>query len=95
MVKNELITKVQEKIDIEVSKKDLEIILNGLTSVIKDAVLAGDTVTIPDVCKISSKDVPERTGKVMLGDKVGETWVKPAHKEATVKIMPSFRKIFE
>ena len=94
MVKNEFIAKVQEKIDIEVSKKDLNTILDGFVNVIKEAVLAGDTVTIPEICKISSKDVAERSGVTKLGD-VEKAWTKPAHKEATVKALKSFKNIFE
>ena len=94
MVKNEFIANVQEKIDIEVSKKDLNTILDGFVNVIKEAVLAGDTVTIPEICKISSKDVAERSGVTKLGD-VEKAWTKPAHKEATVKALKSFKNIFE
>ena len=94
MVKNEFIANVQEKIDIEVSKKDLNTILDGFVNVIKEAVLAGDTVTIPEICKISSKDVAERSGVTKLGD-VEKAWTKPAHKEATVKVLKSFKNIFE
>ena len=94
MLKNEFIAKVQGKIGIEVSKKDLNIILDGFVEAIKEAVLAGDTVTIPDICKISSKDVGERSGVTKLGD-VKKAWTKPAHKEACIKTLKSFRNIFE
>ena len=95
MTKTEFIKAIQAKATIESPQKDVADILNAIENVVKDTVISGDEVTIPGICKIKSKDVPERTGKVMLGDKAGETWVKPAHKEATVKIMPSLKKIFE
>ena len=94
MVKNEFIAKVQEKIDIEVSKKDLAQIVDAYSKVIKEAILAGDTVTIPEICKISSKEVKERTGTTELGG-VKKAWTKPAHKEACVKALKSFKNIFE
>ena len=94
MVKSEFIAQVQENIEIEVSKKDLSTILDGFVKVIKEAVLAGDTVTIPEICKISSKDVAERSGVTKLGD-VEKAWTKPAHKEACIKTLKSFRNIFE
>ena len=94
MVKSEFISKVQENIDIEVSKKDLNTILDGFVDVIKEAVLSGDTVTIPEICKISSKNVAERSGVTKLGD-VEKAWTKPAHKEACVKTLKSFKNIFE
>ena len=94
MNKNEMITKIQETVDFEVTKKDLTQIVDAYTKVIKEAVLAGDTVTIPEVCKISSKDVAERSGVTKLGD-VEKVWTKPAHKEACIKTLKSFKNIFE
>ena len=94
MNKNEMITKIQETVDFEVTKKDLAQIVDAYTMVIKEAVLAGDTVTIPEICKISSKDVAERSGVTKLGD-VEKAWTKPAHKEACIKTLKSFKNIFE
>ena len=94
MTKNEMINKIQETVDFEVTKKDLAQIVDAYTKVIKEAVLAGDTVTIPEICKISSKDVAERSGVTKLGD-VENAWTKPAHKEACVKTLKSFKNIFE
>lgn len=94
MTKNDFITKIQETVDFEVTKKDLTQIVDAYSKVIKEAVLAGDTVTIPEICKISSKDVAERSGITKLGD-VEKAWTKPAHKEACVKALKSFKNIFE
>ena len=94
MTKNEMINKIQETVDFEVTKKDLSQIVDAYTKVIKEAALAGDTVTIPEICKISSKDVAERSGVTKLGD-VEKAWTKPAHKEACVKTLKSFKNIFE
>lgn len=94
MNKNEMITKIQETVDFEVTKKDLVQIVDAYSKVIKEAVLAGDTVTIPEICKISSKDVGERSGVTKLGD-VERAWTKPAHKEACIKTLKSFKNIFE
>ncbi len=94
MNKTEMITKIQETVDFEVTKKDLTQIVDAYSKVIKEAVLAGDTVTIPEICKISSKDVAERSGVTKLGN-VEKSWTKPAHKEACVKALKSFKNIFE
>ena len=94
MNKNDMINKIQETVDIEGRKKDLTQIVDAYTKVIKEAVLAGDTVTIPEICKISSKEVGERSGVTKLGD-VEKAWTKPAHKEACIKTLKSFRNIFE
>ena len=94
MNKNEMITKIQETVDFEVTKKDLTQLVDAYTKVIKEAVRAGDTVTIPEICKISSKTVGERSGVTKLGGKE-VPWTKPAHKDACVKTLKSFKKIFE
>ena len=93
MTKNDMISAVTNKIE-GATKKDIGVVIDALTDVIKEAVLAGDTVTIPEICKISSKDVAERSGVTKLGD-VEKAWTKPAHKEACVKVLKSFKNIFE
>ena len=93
MTKNEMISAVANKVE-GATKKDIGIVIDALTDVIKETVLAGDTVTIPEICKISSKDVAERSGVTKLGD-VEKAWTKPAHKEACVKTLKSFKNIFE
>ena len=93
MTKNEMIGAVANKIE-GATKKDVGVVIDALTDVIKEAVLAGDTVTIPEICKISSKDVAERSGVTKLGD-VEKAWTKPAHKEACVKTLKNFKNIFE
>ena len=93
MTKNEMIGAIANKIE-GATKKDIGVVIDALTDVIKETVLAGDTVTIPEICKISSKDVAERSGVTKLGD-VEKAWTKPAHKEACVKTLKSFKNIFE
>ena len=93
MTKNEMIGAIANKIE-GATKKDIGVVIDALTDVIKEAVLAGDTVTIPEICKISSKEVKERTGTTELGG-VKKAWTKPAHKEACVKALKSFKNIFE
>ena len=93
MNKNDMINKIQETVDFEVTKKDIGVVIDALTDVIKEAVLAGDTVTIPEICKISSKDVGERSGVTKLAGKE-VPWTKPEHTEATVKALKSFKNIF-
>ena len=93
MTKNEMISAVANKVE-GATKKDIGVVIDALTDVIKEAVLAGDTVTIPEICKISSKTVGERSGVTKLGG-VEKAWTKPAHKEACVKTLKSFKNIFE
>ena len=93
MTKNEMIGAIANKIE-GATKKDIGVVIDALTDVIKETVLAGGTVTIPEICKISSKDVAERSGVTKLGD-VEKAWTKPAHKEACIKTLKSFKNIFE
>ena len=93
MTKSEMIGAIANKIE-GATKKDIGVVIDALTDVIKETVLAGDTVTIPEICKISSKDVAERSGVTKLGD-VEKAWTKPAHKEACIKALKSFKNIFE
>ena len=94
MTKNEFVDKIQKTVCFEITKKELGEIVEAISTVAKEAVLAGDEVTIPGVCKIRSKEVPERTGVTELnGEK--RTWTKPSHKEGTIKILPAFKNIFK
>ncbi|MCR2051105.1 HU family DNA-binding protein [Acetatifactor muris] len=95
MNKVEFVKKIAEVSVEEVSQKQVGAVLAAIESVVKDVVLADDEVTIPGVCKIKSKDVPERTGKIMMGDRKGETYMTPEHKEGSVKIVKSLKKVFE
>ena len=95
MNKVEFVKKIAEVSVEEVSQKQVGAVLAAIESVVKDVVLADDEVTIPGVCKIKSKVVPERTGKIMMGDRKGETYMTPEHKEGSVKIVKSLKKVFE
>ena len=95
MTKTDFLKAIQEKATIEISQKDLAEILKAQEEAVREAVLADEEVTIPGICKVKTKVVPERTGTVMMGANKGDTWVKPEHKEATIKIASSLKKIFE
>ena len=95
MTKNEMIKKIQEAVEIEIPMKDIDAILKAQEQVVREAVLANDEVTIPGIGKVKTKVVPEKTGTVMMGANKGSQWVKPEHKEATIKIASSLKKIFE
>lgn len=84
MVKNDFITKITEKVD-GITKKDAGVILEAISEIITDALVAGDDITLPNVGKFSVSNVPERTGIVQLGDHKGEKWVKEAHKKPSFK----------
>lgn len=91
----DLVRKITETSTEEVSQKQVNAILAALETVIKDAVVNNEEVTIPGIGKVKTKVVPKRTGTVMMGANKGDKWTKPEHKEATIKIASSLKKIFE
>lgn len=95
MNKSEFVKKIAETSIEEINQKQVNAVLVALESVINDVVLAGDEVTIPGICKVKSKVVPERTGTILIGENKGKPWTKPEHQEATVKIVSSLKNIFE
>lgn len=95
MNKVELVKRITEVSTEEVTQKQASAVLAALESVVRDVIVAGDEVTIPGICKVKPKLVPERTGKIMMGDRKGETYVTPEHKEGSVKIVKSLKKAFE
>lgn len=95
MNKVEFVKRITEVSTEEVNQKQVGAVLAAIESIVKDTILADDEVTIPGICKVKSKVVPERTGKILLGDRKGETYVTPEHKEGSVKIVKSLKKVFE
>ena len=91
MTKNEMIKKIQEVVEIEIPMKDIDAILKAQEVVARNAVKEGDDITIPGIGKISVKDVPERRGKIMMGEKAGEEYVVPAHREPKMKLAKAFK----
>jgi len=91
MTKAEMIKRISEISG--TSQKDIGAVLDALTSVVEDVVKADDKVTLPGLGIFSVKDVPERRGKILLGDRVGEEYVVAAHKEPKFKMSKSFKEI--
>ncbi len=92
MTKAELIKSIGNKVE-NVNQKDVSAVLDALTSVVEDVVKADDKVAIPGLGTFSVKDVPERRGKILLGDRAGEEYVVAAHKEPKFKMSKSFKGI--
>lgn len=95
MNKVELVKKIAEASTENVTQKQVTAVLDALESVVKEEVITGNELTVPGICKVTSKVVKERTGKVMVGPRKGEPYVVPEHKEASVKIVKSLKTIFE
>lgn len=74
------------------TQKDCELALDALSNVIKSVVMADDKVTIPNIATVLVKTVPERRGKIMLGEKKGQEYVIPEHREPKMKLVKSFKE---
>lgn len=92
MTKAELIKNIGIKVE-NVRLKDIGDVLDALTSVVEDVIKADDKVAIPGLGTFSVKDVPERRGKILLGDRAGDEYVVAAHKEPKFKMSKNFKGI--
>ena len=92
MTKADLIKSIGTKVE-NVSQKDISAVLDALSEVVVDVVKADDDVTIPGIGKVSVKTVPERRGKIMLGERKGEEYVVPQHREPKIKLAKSFKEV--
>ena len=92
MTKNELINSIGTKVE-NVNRKDIASVLDALSEVVVDVVKADDEVTIPGIGKVPVKTVPERRGKIMLGDRKGEEYVVPQHREPKIKLAKNFKEV--
>ena len=92
MTKAELIKNIGNKVD-GVNQKQIDEVLMALGEVVVDVVKADDDVTIPGIGKVSVKTVPERRGKIMMGERKGEEYVVPQHREPKIKLAKSFKEV--
>ena len=92
MTKSELIKTIGTKVE-DVNQKEIGAVLDALSETIVDVVKADDDVTIPGIGKVSVKTVPERRGKIMMGNRAGEEYVVPQHKEPKIKLAKSFKNV--
>lgn len=77
------------------SQKDVSAVLDAFEEVIVETLKADATESVPvgKLGKFKVKDVPERTGKIMLGDRKGEEYITPAHQEITFKMNKSVKQL--
>lgn len=89
MNKTDLITKAQENIDIEVSKKDLGTILDGFTKAIIDEIAAGGKVQLVG---FGTFEVSERAARTGRNPQTGETIEIGASKAPKFKAGKAFKE---
>lgn len=89
MTKNELISAIAENTGLK--KKDVGAVIDTLTGVVTDALVAGDKVALPGLCTFETVDVKEKTGIIAMGEKKGQQYVTPAHKAPRLKVNKSLK----
>ena len=94
MVKNELVNEIVARIE-GAKKGDIAVVLDTFADVITDTLKSDATESVPvgKLGKFKVKTVPERRGKIMLGERAGETYVTPAHQEITFKMSKTAKNI--
>lgn len=92
MTKAELIKSIGNKVE-GVNQKQIDEVLVALGETIVEVVKADDKVTIPNIGTVSVKDVPERRGKIMMGERKGEEYVVEAHREPKIKLTKNFKEV--
>ena len=88
MNKTELITKVQENIDINVSKKDLATIIDGITTTIVNTVASGEKVSLAG---FGNFEVAERAARMGRNPKTGEVLEIAASKSPKFHALGAFK----
>lgn len=94
MIKTELINAIAERIE-GAKKGDIALILDTYAEVITDTLKADTTESVPvgKHGKFKVKTVPERRGKIMMGDRKGEEYVTPQHDEICFKMSKSAKQL--
>lgn len=88
MNKTELIAKVQENIDIEVSKKDLTTIFDGIIETIKVSVASGEKIALAGFGTFEAIERAAREGK---NPRTQEKLIIPASKAPKFKAGKAFK----
>ena len=94
MVKNELVSAIASRID-GAKKGDIAVVLDTFAEVITDTLKADATESVPvgKLGKFKVKNVPERTGTIMMGDRAGEKYVTPQHDEICFKMSKTTKQL--
>ena len=94
MTKNEVLKAVANKVE-GASQKDIAVILDAFDDVITETLTANhaESVAVGKLGKFKVKTVPERRGKIMMGDRKGEEYVTPQHDEITFKMSKTAKQL--
>lgn len=93
MKKNDMLKAVSAKSNL--LQKDVDAVLTAFADVVLETLTGNkeEKVTLPTLGSFKVKNVPERTGTVMMGENAGSTWTKPQHNEICFKISKSVKEL--
>lgn len=94
MTKNNFIKNIAGKLE-GCSQKDVSAVLDAFEEVIVETLKTDATESVPvgKLGKFKVKTVPERRGKIMMGDRKGEEYVTPQHDEICFKMSKSAKQL--
>lgn len=98
MTKAELLKQITNGVSeiAELSQKDVDVVLTAYATVVTESLAENkdETIPLPGLGTFKVKDVNERRGTIMLGERKGEEYVTPAHQEPTFKLSKSVKGLF-
>ena len=91
MTKTDLLREISSRIE-GTTQKDIAVVLDVFEqdTLKKDT---NETVSFGKLGKFKVKTVPERRGKIMMGDRKGEEYVTPQHEEICFKMSKSAKQL--
>ena len=94
MTKTDLLREISSRIE-GTTQKDIAVVLDVFEQVVVDTLKkdTNETVSFGKLGKFKVKTVPERRGKIMLGERAGETYVTPAQQEITFKMSKTAKQL--
>lgn len=87
MNKNEIGIIIANKLDNEISKKDIATVINAFIDTVKETLVKGDKITIEGFISFSTMIIDEKSGTCF-----GKDWKTPKKFIPTVKYSNSFKK---
>lgn len=95
MTKAELLKEITNSVA-ELSLKDVDAVLAAYATVVTESLTESkeETIPLPGLGTFKVKDVNERRGTIMMGDRKGEEYVTPAHQEPTFKLSKLVKGLF-
>lgn len=99
-VLREMVDRVNDKyvaanVDRKATQKDIDFVLSAFDEMIKETLADNhdEKVSFGSLGSFKVKEVPERRGTILLGDRKGEEYVTPAHSEITFKMSKTAKQL--